>query len=196
MCPATTIVHADSRSRHVSGDPQGFVAYAPRGFGLLCALVYAVRGNDVLGWWIGPVDSAYQPSYFLLSDYYTHSEGAFYTTRGGDLYGGWVRDYDARYPDLDAPVPVEEALTHPLEHMQFVFAQEWLSFSGDRAAEVEVQRYREAELAHQDVNLKFDRLARLNKDQPVWVYRSPQFDANILKRLARNWPLLYWGLDT
>lgn len=196
MCPTTTAVRPHSRSRHESGDPQSFIAYAPRGFGLLCALVYAMRGDDVFGWWIGPVDNAYQPSYFLVSDYYSRNEGAFYTTRGGDLYGGWVRDYDARYPDLDKPVPVEDELAHRLERMQFVFAQEWLSFSGDKAARIEAERYREAELAHQDVNLRFDCLGKLDKDQPVWIYRSPKFDTHVLRRLARNWPLLYWGLDT
>lgn len=196
MCPIATSPRAERRSQHMSSDPQSFVAYAPRGFGLLCALVYAVRGDDVYGWWIGPVDGAYQPCYFLLSNYYSPSESAFYTTRGGDLYGGWVRDYDAKVADLDKPVAVDEALAHRLERMQFVFAQEWLSFASGADGETDANCYREAELAHQDVNLRFRRLNRLAKDQPVWLYRSPKFDANILKRLARDWPLQYWGIES
>jgi len=195
MPEAATGRRAEQRSNHMSEDPQSFIAYAPRGFGLLCALVYAAHGNDLSGWWIGPVDNAYHPAYFLVVDYYTPRESAFYTSRGGDLYGGWVRDYDAKYPDLDTPVPVDDELAHRLERMQFVFAQEWLSFPGDANAEAEANRYREAELAHQDVNLRFERLGKLDKDQPVWIYRSAKFDANILKRLARSWPLLYWGLE-
>lgn len=185
---------AERRSQHMSADTH-FIAYAPRGVGLLCALVYAEDADDVHGWWIGPVDGAYEPAYFLLSNYYSPRESAFYTTRGGDLYGGWVRDYDARVTDLDKPVAVDDELAHRLEHMQFVFAEEWLSFAGDDDAEAEANRYHDAELAHQDVNVKFHLLDRLDKDQPVWIYRSPGFDLRILKRLARNWPLQYWGVE-
>lgn len=186
---------AERRSEHMSEDPQSFIAYAPRGFGLLCALTYAVHADDVHGWWVGPVDNAYQPSYFQILDYYSATETAFYATRGGDLYGGWVCNYDARYPDLEAPVPVDEALIHRLERMQFVFAQEWLTFTEDKDADAEAALYRNAELAHQDVNVKFHRLNRLSKDQPVWIYRSAGLDAHLLRRLARNWPLQYWGIE-
>ncbi|HET7597212.1 MAG TPA: hypothetical protein VFK15_09795 [Burkholderiales bacterium] len=195
MCPVFTSPPAERRSQRVSEDPQSFIAYAPRGFGLLCALVYAAHGNDVDGWWIGPVDGAYRPSYFELADYFSPHETAFYTTRGGDLYGGWVCNYDARYPDLEAPIPVDEALVHALERMQFVFAQEWLTFSEDGDADAEAALYRNAELAHQEVNVKFRKLNRLAKDQPVWIYRSARLDGHLLRRLARNWPLQYWGIE-
>ena len=193
MCPIATSVRASPREHHMSSTPHSLVAYAPWGFGLLCALVYAVQDNDVYGWWIGPVDGAYQPSYFQLSNYFSTGERAFYTTLGGDLYGGWVRDYDAKSPELGEPVPVDGDLAHRLERMQFIFAQEWLSFAGDDGAGQEQDRYSEAELAHQEINVRFQRLNRLDKDQPVWIYRSPGFDVNILERLARDWPLEYRG---
>jgi hypothetical protein len=189
MRSVSTLPAAERRSSHVSSDPQCFIAYAPRGVGLLCALVYTVRGDDVCGWWLGPVNAEYQPSFFQLVNYFSQREHTFYATRGGDLYGGWVYDYDATSPLLDNPVPVDDALCHELEHMQFVFAQEWLSFAGDEDAEQEARRYHEGELAHQDVNVKFHRLNKLDKDQPVWVYRSAGFASHILKRLKRNWPL-------
>lgn len=194
MCPISTLSRAERRSSHVSSDPQCFIAYVPRGVGLLCALVYTVRGDDVYGWWVGPVNGEYQPSFFQLANYFSRSERAFYTTRGGDLYGGWVYDYDASSPVLDKPVAVDDALCHELEHMQFVFAREWLSFAGDEDAEQEASRYHEGELAHQDVNVRFHRLNKLDKDQPVWTYRSAGFDNNILKRLIGNWPLDCWDI--
>lgn len=194
MCPISTLSRAERRSSHVSSDPQCFIAYVPRGVGLLCALVYTVRGDDVCGWWVGPVNGEYQPSFFQLANYFSRSERAFYTTRGGDLYGGWVYDYDAASPVLDKPVAVDDALCHELEHMQFVFAREWLSFAGDEDAEQEASRYHEGELAHQDVNVRFHRLNKLDKDQPVWTYRSAGFDNNILKRLIGNWPLDCWDI--
>jgi hypothetical protein len=193
MCPVATSARASPREQHSSSNLQCLVAYAPRGFGLLCALVYAMRDNDAYGWWIGPVDGVYQPAYFQLSNYFSAGERAFYATHGGDLYGGWTRDYDAQSPKLDEPAPVDDELAHRLERMQFLFAQEWLSFAGDNAAREEQERYSEAELAQQDVNVKFHRLNRLDKDQPVWTYRSPGFDVNILERLARDWPLEYRG---
>ncbi len=189
MCPVSTATRAERRSAHVSSDPQSFIAYAPRGMGLLCAVVCAVRGKDVCGWWVGSVGGEYHTAFFLLDGYFSRDEHPFYATEGGDLYGGWVYDYQAKPPELDKPVVVDDALCHELEHMQFVFAQEWLSFAGDADAEREDALYHEAELAHQTVNLKFHRLNRLSKDEAAWTYRSAGMDINIIKRLMRDWPL-------
>lgn len=189
MCPVSTVARGERRSSHVSSDPQCFIAYAPRGVGLMCAAVYVVRGNDVCGWWTGFANGDYQTAFFLLEDYFSRSDHAFYATKGGDLYGGWVLDYQAQPPELDKPVAVDDALCHELERVQFVFAQEWLSFAGDAEAGREAAEYHEAELAHQDINVRFHRLNRLDKHEPVWTYRSPGLDVNIMKRLMRQWPL-------
>lgn len=189
MCPVGVAPRVKSRSMHTSGDPQCFVAYAPRGAGLLCALVYTVRGDDVLGWWVGMVDGEYQTAFFLLEQYFSPDEQAFYATRGGDLYRGWIHDYRMKPSELDKPVVVDDALCHELEHMQFVFAQEWLSFDGDADAGKEQLLFREAELARQAVNVKFHRLNKLHKWDPVWTYRSAGVDLNIVRRLMRDWPL-------
>jgi hypothetical protein len=183
------ISRGEPRASHITSDPQSFVAYAPWGVGLLCAVVYRARGRDVYGWWVGAVGVEYQTAYFKLENYYARYENAFYATRGGDLYGGWVYDYDADPPLLDKPVPVGDTLCHELEHMQFVFAQEWLSFAGDPAGEDELARYRAAELAHQNVNVRFDRLNHLDKRQPTWTHLTAQLDVNIIHRLMRDWPL-------
>lgn len=194
MGPIPTLRRAEHRVSHGSSDPQCFIAYVPRGVGLLCALVYVARGNDVYGWWTGPVNGEYQTSFFQLANYFSRNESAFYATKGGDLYGGWVYDYDTQLPVLDKPVAVDDALCHELEHMQFAFAREWLSFAGDEDAAQEAARYHEGELAHQDVNVKFHRLNKLNKDHPVWTYRSAGFDRGILRRLIRDWPLECWDI--
>lgn len=197
MCPISAVTRPRRRSLHVSADPQHFVAYAPRGLGLLCALVYAVRADDVCGWWAGPVNGVYQTAFFLLEEYFSREDHAFYATKGGDLYGGWVYDYQAEPPELDTPVVVDDALCHELERMQFVFAQEWLTFAGDADAERENARYHEAELAHDLINVKFHRLNKLSKDEAVWTCRSAGADPNIIRRLMRQWPLdcrdLYGG---
>lgn len=189
MCPVSTLTRTRRKSSRLSSDPQCFIAYAPRGVGLLCAVVYSVRENDVRGWWVGAVISEYQTGYFLLENYFSRKESAFYATRGGDLYGGWAYDFDAKPAELDKSVAAGDAMCHELEHMQFVFTQEWLSFAGDPDFEQEMARYRDAELAHQAINVKFHRLGKLNKGEPVWTYRSPGLDLNIIKQLMRGWPL-------
>src|SRR3990172_12239271 len=107
MCPISTATRAKRRSTHVSSDPHSFIAYAPRGMGLLCAVVCAVRGKDVCGWWVGSADGEYQTAFFLLDGYFSSDEHPFYATKGGDLYGGWVYDYQVKPPGLDKPVAVD-----------------------------------------------------------------------------------------
>ena len=70
-----------------------------------------------------------------------------------------------------------------------MFAQEWLTFPGDPAAEAELARYRAAELAHQGINIRYDRLNHLDKSEPTWTHLSAQLDVNIISRLMRDWPL-------
>lgn len=173
----------------LSADPQCFIAYAPRGVGLLCAVVYTVRGKDVCGWWAGSGEGEYQTAFFLMEGYFSRGDYPVYATRGGDLYGGWAYNYRLRHPELDEPIAVEDALCHELEHMQFVFAQEWLSFPGDADEQWQNERYHEAELAHEGINLKFQQLDRLDKREAVWTHRSAGADANILEELMRFWPL-------
>jgi hypothetical protein len=183
------LARGEPRAFHITSDPQTLLAYAPWGVGLRCAVVYRARGHDVCGWWVGAVGCGYQTAFFMLENYFSPAEHAFYATRGGDLYGGWTHDYDAARPLLDKPVRVDDALCHDLEHMQFVFAQEWLTFAGDRAAEGELARYRAAELAHQNVNIRFGRLNHLDKSQATWTHLSAQLDVHVINRLMRGWPL-------
>ena len=183
------LARGEPRAFHITSDPQTFLAYAPWGVGLRCAVVYRARGHDICGWWVGAVGCEYQTAFFMLENYFSPDENAFYATRGGDLYGGWSYDYDADPPLLDKPVAVEEVLYHDLEHMQYVFAQEWLTFVGDRATQDELVLYRLAELAHQDVNVRFSRLNHLNKSEPTWTHLSAQVDLHVINRLMRGWPL-------
>ena len=189
MNAAQVATRGEGRATRITRDPQQFLAYAPWGVGLLCAVAYRALGHDVVGWWVGSIGSEYQTAFFKLENYYSRYENAFYATKGGDLYGGWVYDYDADRPSMDKPVRVDDALCHDLEHLQFVFAQEWLTFPGDATAERDLAQYRAAELAHESVNIRYDRLNRLDRSEATWMYRSGQLDVNIVKRLMRDWPL-------
>lgn len=51
--------------------PSIFIAYAPRGAGLRCALAYLSSGRDVYGWYTGPRDDvSFAACYFLLENFY------------------------------------------------------------------------------------------------------------------------------
>ena len=173
-------------------DSECFLAYAPRGGGLLCAVVYRARGDDVYGWWVGrDANLEYPPGFFMLENYYTTHEQAFLTTTGGDLMGGWTHDHDARQAVLDPALPVEEAVARSLDPLQFAFTREWLVYPEDAHAAEQTRRYADAELGMGSVAVRFDCLGRFDKSQPVWRYFSRGLDYNVIERLMRCWSLDY-----
>jgi hypothetical protein len=171
--------------------PQCHLAFAPFGVGVMCALTCFERGNDVYGWWIGARDTEYQSAYFKLEDFYTSRDTRFLATVGSDLYGGWRRLYSSRTPELDKPVPVDDEAAHELERVQDQFVSEWLFFEGDERSAHERVDYDKANFPLRAVNLRPSRLRRFDQSQPVWLYRSADFDSGVLRYLQRYWPLDY-----
>ena len=96
--------------------PQIFVAHAPRGAGLRCALAYLGGERDVYGWFSGPrADGATASQYFVLADFYTNRPARYDAVDAAALHSGW---------------PLDEARRHELAAMQEAFAQEWLAAGG------------------------------------------------------------------
>jgi hypothetical protein len=75
--------------------------------------------------------------------------------------------------------------------MQDAFAAEWLVFETDRDADREAQAYRDAELSQGRVNIRFAKLNKLEKKDPLWQYFSRNFESAVADYLARRWPLDY-----
>lgn len=173
-------------------DSECFLAYAPRGGGLLCAVVLRVRGDDVYGWWVGrDADAEYPPAFFMLENYYSTHELGLLTTSGGDLMGGWTHNYGA-VPHVLAPAqPVEDTIARALNPLQFAFAREWLVYPEDANAAQQASRYADAELGMGAVAVRFECLGRFEKSQPVWRYFSRGLDYRVIERLMRCWPLAY-----
>jgi len=131
--------------------PNVFLAYAPRGAGLRCALAYLASERDVYGWFTGPrQDASVGSCFFLLEDFYTPRKTRYEAVDQAELHSAWSLD---------------EARRHELE------------------------AYAEAELAAGDVNLRFERLDKLSKEQPNWTFYSPGFERPVLRQLAKRWPL-------
>jgi len=169
--------------------PFVYLAYAPRGVGVMCALFYILVGKDVYGWWIGARDGEFAPAFFMLEGFFTREDTVFYATRGSDLYGGWVFDYSAPHPELDKPVEIDREVGHQLEQMQSAFADEWLFFDGDRHVEDELAAYTRDDLVVQVVNIRNARFHKFDQTDLVWSYVSPGFDRDVLNYLMDHWPL-------
>jgi len=182
-----------SQRRRESGmkTPQSYIAYAPFGVGLMCAVVYFEQGPDVYGWWTGARNSDYHCAYFKLEGYYTTKPTRFYATEGMDLYGGWKYLYTAREPDLDKPLPVEDAAAHELDRVQGIFASEWLVYEDDPHVEAEREAYGKMGLPLGHVAVRSKRLGKLDETEAVWIHRSHELDAGVVDFLQRFWPLDY-----
>jgi len=170
-------------------EPKSFVAYAPFGVGVMCALFYFERKKEVYGWWIGARDLEFHSAYFNLEDYFTTSPARFYATEGMDLYGGWRYLYSARRAALDKPVPIEDTVVHELDRLQGAFAAEWLVFEDDRNIEAEREAYGRMGLILGHAAIRSKRIGAFDVSQPVWLYRSHDFDLHVLDYLQTYWPL-------
>ena len=157
--------------------PQIFIAYAPRGAGLRCALAYLEDSHDVYGWFGGPRDDASVAAcYFVLQDFHANAPTRYEEVEQSALHSVWSLP-EPRRRDLAA--------------MQEAFAQEWLFYRNEPRATAELMAYCEAELATGELNVCFGKLAKLSKRQPNWTYSSPRFERAVLRALSRYWPLEY-----
>jgi hypothetical protein len=171
--------------------PEVYIAYAPRGPGLECAVTYFVQGDDVYGWWIGFQDYAFPSAFFKLENFFSPGETTFYATDGSDIYGGWRYQYSRAQPKLDEPLAADDEICHKLDQLQDAFTNEWLWVKGDPDSAEESAAYSQDEIAVQDVNVKHRRLGKLSKDSAVWTFESHGLNLDILDYLATHWPLEY-----
>lgn len=171
--------------------PQAALGYAPRGVGLAYAVVYVQKQPDVYGWWIGARGADMHSAYFRLEDFYTTTGTTFLASAGSDLQAGWQIDLTSGLPrDID-PVAVEAGVVQELEQVRDRFAGEWLVFPTDRDFAREEQAYREAELGHGTVNIRFRKLNKLDKQGALWRHYSKNFESVVFDYLGRRWPLDY-----
>jgi hypothetical protein len=171
--------------------PSYYIAYAPRGPGLECAVAYFVDGRDVYGWFIGFRAYRYPAAYFKLENYFSAGDTVFYATEGSDVYGGWRHVYSSGVRVLEESLRVEDRVCHQLDQLQDGFVEEWLWLRGAAGSEAEAQAYERDELAVGEVNLQHKHLGKLHKDAAVWTYQSHGLDVGIIQYLRARWPLDY-----
>jgi len=82
-------------------------------------------------------------------------------------------------------------MAHELERMQDAFWAEWLFFSDDKGADAEVAAYASSELPLLAVNIKNNKLNKLDMADVIWTYASPGIDMDIIDYMRARWPLDY-----
>lgn len=165
---------ARPRIDRASMQPRHFIAYAPRGAGLICAVLYVPLGQDVCGWYVGGREGVLESAYFRLEAFYTPLDTQLVAVPDAALHAGKLGD---------------PQLCQDLARMQEAFRREWLWDAGDPDAAAETAAYREAELALGEVNVRFARLAKFSKTQPTWTCYAQGFERSVLRVLAKRWPL-------
>ncbi|HUP05594.1 MAG TPA: hypothetical protein VMU47_00470 [Caldimonas sp.] len=165
------------------------LAYAPRGVGVVYAVLWLAAGNDVAGWFIGARNGGQVASYFLLQDYYSSRETRFYRSLEDDVYGPWVDVRPSGDAPLPHPPPLSEELCHELVRLQDQFARHWLFFDGDPQAHGEAEALRARGIPVRHVNIRAERIDKLEPAAAVRHYDSPDADRNVLVYLSKRWPL-------
>ena len=165
------------------------LAYAPRGAGLLYAVLWFGEGPSIYGWYIGSRDGVPEASYFVLPDYYAVTPAVLYRSVEDDLHGPWVQVTEEGDAELPHPPPVPEALCHDLVRLQDEFIRHWLFFDDDPDGETQARALNARELPARHVNIKASRLGKLRMGAAVWRYDAPGADQNVLAHLSRRWPL-------
>jgi hypothetical protein len=168
-----------------------FLAFTPRGVGLMCALFYIVVDEHVYGWYTGSEAGEFPANFFMLENFYSTHATMFYRTHESDVYGDWFANFPPIEQKLDRPVPVPEQMCHELERAQSVFAEEWLLYRDAPGAAQQLAAYAERELPVQSVNIKLDKLNKLDARDAVWTYTSPGIDLNVIDFLCVDWQLDY-----
>ena len=172
-------------------EPFAYLAYAPRGPGLLCAVVLFTVEENVYGWYTGARGTVFPAAFFMLEDYYSVRDTILYRSLQDDVYDGWAIANPAVEIKIDQPVPVPEELCHEIEHMQNVFTREWLFYTDDPASHAELESYRKEALPLRAVNIKSKKLKKLERHDAVWAYATPGIDLNIVDFLRKSWQLDY-----
>lgn len=168
------------------------LGYAPRGVGLLYALLWLERRQDILGWFIGDREGEPVAAYFVLQDYYDRAGGAhFLRTLQDDVHGPWVEITPQGEVPRPQPAAIPEAVAHELQQLQQEFCRHWLFFRDEPGHEAEAQALAARELAVRRVNIRPQRLEKLSHGAAVWRHDAPGTDLHVLERVSRLWPLDY-----
>jgi hypothetical protein len=157
----------------------------------MCALLYIEITRSVFGWYVGAHDAEFISQFFILEDYYSQSKTRLYLSGEDDVYGPWIQREAALDIPIGRPAPLPEELMHELERAQDAFIREWLFYAEEPAVLANADAYAAHDLPLQSVNIRADRLNKLDAGDVVWTYASQGCDLNMVRMLSKRWPLDY-----
>jgi hypothetical protein len=167
--------------------PRFYISCARDRPGTLYALFYYDFSPDVYGWHIEAKGHYFSAAFFMLENFYTSHATRLYRSRQDDVYGPWLIDYPPTQDEIRCPAP--EFICHELESMQSRFVEEWLFFPDDKRIECELRAYREHALPVQEVNVRWKRLSRFEKNGSHWICTASGIDLNVIELLKKYWRL-------
>lgn len=151
------------------------------------AVFYYDSSPDVHGWHIEARNRYFSAAFFMAENFYARRATRLYRSVQDDVYGPWVIDYPPTRDEIRCPAP--EPVCHELESMQSRFIEEWLFFRDDPHVEADLQAYREHALSVQEVNVRWKRLSRFEKDGNHWICMPNGVDLNVVELLRKYWRL-------
>jgi hypothetical protein len=162
-----------------------YLATAPRASGVVCALFYAVLGENVCGWYTGTPDLEIAAAFFALEQYYSTQETVYCRSVSGDLRGGWIVETAPITTDIRCPLA--EPVCHELSRLQSEFVREWIWYLGDPRCGEEEDAYGKLGFSPRPINVRASQLHRFDCSRPVWVHTSPGTDLNLVLSIKKHW---------
>ena len=169
-------------------EPHVHIAFAPRGAGLLYAVLWFAQGEDVYGWFVGERDGLLLRRWFWLERYYTASGSRSSFSAGDDPRGAW-EEPRLGHPPAPAVAPDEDTL-HALARAQERVLRHWLfAEDGSAQAAAQAEALRARDLPVRALNPRPDRLGKFVTGAALWTHDSAGSDRHVLDHLSRRWPL-------
>lgn len=170
-------------------EPRVHIAYAPHGVGLLYAVLWFARGDDVHGWYIGSREGVTEASFFMMPSFFATKPVVLYRSVQDDLYGAWEELSEQGRSALAQTPPMPQPICVELAPLQDEFVRHRLFFGDDPKAQAQVQAFHARELPVCHVNVRAERLGKLHRPAAIWRYDTPGTDWTVLARLSQRWTL-------
>ena len=138
-----------------------------------CALAYIPAGDNVIGWYVGRTERGIESAYFLLENYHSRAPLRFAAVPETALHSDWIDDDAA----------------HALAGVRELVVNEWLFYADELGAELQLAAYARSGLHAGELNVRADKLARLDHAQPTWTFYSREFEHGVLDALSKRWAL-------
>jgi hypothetical protein len=165
--------------------PKIYIAYSRGKSSSVTAMFYVEAHIDLYGWAMVAKEQRLSTAFFMVENFYANRTPVLYRSIEDDVYEQWITAYPPTNNAVRCPIP--DSITHELERIQSQFIEEWLFFDTDPNVASELAAYRTRGLPTQAANIKYKKLNRLDKDDEVWIHKTPGTDFNVADFLEKYW---------